>query len=204
MPIALDRVGLRFDDGEFLFRGITFTVEDGTVVSLTGPSGSGKSSLLRLIAGWSEPTEGRIDRSANAVVSWIFQTPEGMPHRSALDHVSLPLIGRGLRRKEAEIAARVLLERVELPELADRPFEHLSGGEAQRLMLARTLAYDPDILLVDEPTAQLDAATSRKIIDALRSLSGQGLTVIIATHDHLVTSATDTEISLINLCDSAQ
>ena len=181
--LALESVGHRFEGAEHLFRGLSLTLEAGRVYALTGPSGSGKSTLLSILAGWLQPSEGTVSRDEAARVSWVFQNPHGVAARSALDHVALPLLARGLGRRDAEAAARELAGRFSLAGVAHRPFASLSGGEAQRLMLARGIAADPDLLLVDEPTAQLDRWTAEAVNDSLLALRSPGTIVVIATHD---------------------
>lgn len=113
----------------------------------------------------------------------MFQNPHGVAGRTAVDHVALPLLARGALHPEARRRARAGLERVGLAHVADAPFRDLSGGEAQRLMLARGLASKPDLLLVDEPTAQLDARTSVSVNEAIASVATEGTIVVVATHD---------------------
>lgn len=181
--VRLDSVGHRFEGGDMLFRGLSLTLEPGRVYALTGPSGSGKSTLLSILAGWMPPSEGTVSREAATRVSWVFQNPHGVAARTALDHVALPLLARGLRRSQAEPAARELLGRFLLDGLESRLFGSLSGGEAQRLMLARGIAADPALLLVDEPTAQLDRRTAETVNDSLAALRSPRTIVVIATHD---------------------
>jgi ABC-type lipoprotein export system ATPase subunit len=153
------------------------------VYSLTGPSGSGKSTLLSILAGWLTPAEGTIDRPSGLRVGWIFQNPHGTAHRTALDHVALPLLARGLSTAVADRQAQERLEAVGLGELANRRFRDLSGGEAQRLMLARGLASAPGLFLIDEPTAQLDQRTAATVNAAIRSIAARDTIVVVATHD---------------------
>lgn len=186
MPVAevrLESVGHRFEGGEQLFRDISLDLLPGRVYALTGPSGSGKSTLLSILAGWTAPAEGKVQRDPGARTAWVFQNPHGVAARSALDHVVLPLLARGLHRAEAEVAARELLAGFRLSGLADRPFGGLSGGEAQRLMLARGIATDPSLLLVDEPTAQLDRRTADTVNESLAALRSPRTVVVVATHD---------------------
>ena len=116
-------------------------------------------------------------------VGWVFQNPYGVPGRTALDHVVFPLLAKGLRRREAEPQALEAMGLFDLEYAADRRFSELSGGEAQRLMLARAVCSRPDMLLVDEPTAQLDTRTAHSVSHVLGNLAGQGMIVLVATHD---------------------
>jgi ABC-type lipoprotein export system ATPase subunit len=166
---------------------------------VVGPSGSGKSTLLGLIAGAEIPTSGRIDRAGVERIGWVFQNPHGVSGRTALDHVVLPLIAAGLPRPYAEREARILLTRFGLAAREDSRFASLSGGEAQRLMLARAIASRPDLLLVDEPTAQLDPANAATVVDALGALADEGAVVVVATHDPRIREACDVVIDLLDL-----
>ncbi|MDC4233776.1 ATP-binding cassette domain-containing protein [Actinomyces sp. B33] len=105
MQVVIDSVGHRFPTGPWLFRGLTARLDPGQVYALVGPSGSGKSTLLSLIAGWVAPAEGAIERLGSGRTSWVFQNPHGAPRRTVLDHVVLPLLAAGARRREAEADA---------------------------------------------------------------------------------------------------
>ncbi|MDR0416969.1 MAG: ATP-binding cassette domain-containing protein [Propionibacteriaceae bacterium] len=166
-----------------LFRRLTFACVPGVVCAVTGPSGSGKSTLLSLLAGWAQPREGVIARLGVGAVRWVFQNPHGVARRTALDHVALPFVARGKSRSEAEAEAAELLERFGLAAVAGSRFADLSGGEAQRLMLARGVASRPDLLLIDEPTAQLDRPSAREVNRVVTALAQAGLIVVVATHD---------------------
>jgi ABC-type lipoprotein export system ATPase subunit len=166
-----------------LFSGLDLDLVPGEVVALVGPSGSGKSTLLSILAGWVAPTAGTVERTRIEHTGWVFQNPHGVPRRAALDHVVLPLLARGLRRPEAENEAMTILDQFHLAPVADRPFRALSGGEAQRLMLARAVALAPDLLLVDEPTAQLDLHTASTVNAVLAGVAQQHSIVVVATHD---------------------
>lgn len=173
----------RFGDGPPLFRDLGFELLPREVYALTGPSGSGKSTLLSIIAGWLQPTKGEIRRENVESVAWVFQNPYGVPGRTAEDHVALPLLARGLTHSAARAEARERLARVGLSRVASSPFRTLSGGEAQRLMLARGMASRPQLLLVDEPTAQLDSETARSVNDAIAAIAEDETIVVVATHD---------------------
>lgn len=181
--VAGEHVGHRFANGPWLFRDLDFTLTTGEAVGLCGPSGSGKSTLLSIIAGFEPPAEGTIRRNRVNRVRWVFQNPHGMPRRTAIDHVVQPLLGQGIDRTQAEDEAIAIMSTFHLTKVAAREFSELSGGEAQRLMLARAIASKPDLLLVDEPTAQLDQRTANDIDNTLTGLAQGNAIVVIATHD---------------------
>lgn len=176
-------IGHGFPGAPLLFEGLDFEARPGDVVGLCGPSGSGKSTLLSIFAGWETPRLGRIERTGIERTTWVFQNPHGVAHRTAIDHVAFPFLAAGSSRREAVALARPILDSFRLGTVADRPFRELSGGEAQRLMLARAVATKPSLLLVDEPTAQLDARTSQTVNDTLGAVALDGAIVLIATHD---------------------
>lgn len=181
-----------FPGSPALFEELSFELLPGRITGLCGPSGCGKSTLLSILAGWVEPTGGRVRTTGVERTGWVFQNPYGVPGRTALDHVALPLLARGTPRAEAEVRAREVMADFRLTEVADRPFRQLSGGEAQRLMLSRAVCSAPDLLLVDEPTAQLDLRTAETVNATLGNIAGQGAIVVIATHDpHTREACTD-------------
>ncbi|SNU01179.1 putative ABC transport system ATP-binding protein [Ruaniaceae bacterium KH17] len=196
MPVTASGLGHQFPEQPFLFRGLDLDLAEGRTYAVIGPSGSGKSTLLGILAGWITPTEGTVERPAGGDVGWVFQNPHGVYQRTALDHVSLPFIARGIRRGDAEQHALVLLEDFGLAHRAHAVFSKLSGGEAQRLLLARAVAAEPALLLVDEPTAQLDAATSMSVNASLGAMAGRGTIVVVATHDPDTRDACTDHISL--------
>lgn len=200
MRVVLEGLGHKFPGQPFLFQNLTAELHSDRVYALVGPSGSGKSTLLSLVAGWLAPTEGSVARKGVERVRWVFQNPHGVSGRTAVDHVALPFLVQGLGRAEATRRAAALLEEFELAHVATRPFAALSGGEAQRLMLARGVASRPDLFLVDEPTAQLDTRTAATVNRTLGALAARGTVVLIATHDpHTRESCTD----VIDLTDFA-
>lgn len=173
----------RFPGTDVLFERLDFTVEPGQTVAVCGPSGCGKSTLLSILAGWEKPYRGTVERVGVSRIGWVFQNPYGVARRAALDHVVFPLLAKGMRRRDAEPEALAAMGLFDLEYAADRSFSDLSGGEAQRLMLARAVCSKPDLLLVDEPTAQLDTRTARSVSHVLGNLAGQGMIVLVATHD---------------------
>lgn len=196
MRMILDGLGHRFGEGAWLFTRLAVELQCGESCAVTGPSGSGKSTLLSILAGWQAPTTGQVRREDVTGVSWVAQNPFGVPGRTTLDHVVLPLLARGLTRKDAEPRARDTLGRFRLLPVADLPFGHLSGGEAQRLMLARAVLTTATLLLVDEPTAQLDPHSAATVIETLSQLADTGRIVVIATHDPRVAATCARSITL--------
>ncbi|MFC4561073.1 ATP-binding cassette domain-containing protein [Nocardiopsis mangrovi] len=176
-------LGHRFSGTADLFTGLDFDLLPGEVVGVCGPSGCGKSTLLSILAGWLPPHTGTLETTGIERTGWVFQNPFGVPGRTALDHVVLPLLAKGLDRAGAETLAGTAMADFRLEAVRDRPFRELSGGEAQRLMLARAVCSAPDLLLVDEPTAQLDLRTAGTVNRTLGAIARAGTIVVIATHD---------------------
>lgn len=183
MFVAIHDLSHRFNGTDTLFEHVNYRFDQGQTVAICGPSGCGKSTLLSILAGWEKPASGLIDREGISRIGWVFQNPYGVPERTALDHVVFPLLAKGEQRRTAEHAALDTMRLFNLEYAADRRFSDLSGGEAQRLMLARAVCQHPDLLLVDEPTAQLDTRTAHSVSAVLGQLANQGMIVIIATHD---------------------
>ncbi|MDR2897005.1 MAG: ABC transporter ATP-binding protein [Propionibacteriaceae bacterium] len=188
----------RFPGTPLLFTDLSFVLCPGETVALVGPSGSGKSTLLSILAGWVKPTAGEVRWEGVARTGWVFQNPHGVPRRTAIDHVALPLLGQHLTRVQADQQAETIMARFSLTEVSDRQFRDLSGGEAQRLMLARAVAANYDLLLVDEPTAQLDMATAATVNAVLANVGNSGSIVVVATHDPHTRDSCD---RVINLAD---
>jgi ABC-type lipoprotein export system ATPase subunit len=198
---AVRGVGLahRFTGTQYLFENLDFELLPGQIVGLCGPSGSGKSTLLSILATWVLPTRGRIETTGVRRTGWVFQNPYGVPHRTAIDHVTLPLLARGHSRGAAEERALRVLAGFRLAQAARQQFRELSGGEAQRLMLARAVCSGPDLLLVDEPTAQLDTRTAATVNETLGAIAQDGTIVVIATHDPHTRQACTHVIDLAHL-----
>ncbi|MGL4256183.1 MAG: ATP-binding cassette domain-containing protein [Microbacterium sp.] len=196
MPVTFEGLGHSYGLGVWLFRELTLTLHPGRSYAVTGASGSGKSTLLSIAAGWIPPSEGLVRRDGIRTTHWVLQTPFGVARRSVIDHVAYPLLARGEHPADAERRASALLHDFELGAVAERPFRLLSGGEAQRTMLARATAAAPDLLIVDEPTAQLDRTTARVVNRVLAHVVSEGTTVIVATHDDETRDACDEHIDL--------
>lgn len=196
MQIVARGLGHQFRDGQPLFTDLDFTLELGDMVALTGPSGSGKSTLLSMLAGWLAPTWGTLDRVGRGRIAWVPQNPYGVARRTAIDHAVLPLLAAGYDRRRAEGRAREVLAEYALSDVADAPFAHLSGGEAQRLLLAQAAVSDPALMLIDEPTAQLDPGNAATVISVLGALAKAGRIVVIASHDPRIAETCSTVIAL--------
>lgn len=194
--MILRGVGHSWVAGAPLFTDVDATLEAGRVCALVGPSGSGKSTLLSIVAGMQTPSSGVVERTDEERVVWVFQNPYGVAGRTALDHVALPGVAAGASRSRAVREALELLARFGLGRRAAARFSELSGGEAQRLMLARAVAARPGVMLVDEPTAQLDRATAREVNRTIGVLAAEGATVVVATHDEDTRAACDDVLDL--------
>jgi len=174
-----------------ILRGVMLHVQRGESLALMGPSGSGKSTTLGLIGNMLQPDSGRIelpfDRTArgSTSVAWVFQGGNLLGGRTAIDNVVLPALARGLPRGLAEIEGLALLERVGLFDRASDVVEELSGGQSQRVSIARAMMGAPNIVLADEPSGQLDSATTEAVIEALLDATSESI-LIISTHDERV------------------
>jgi ABC-type lipoprotein export system ATPase subunit len=135
------------------------------------------------LAKWVKPTQGEVLWEDITSVGWVFQNPVGVARRTVIDHTCLPLIATGASRDEAEQIGLEILGRFGLAKQAFQVFSTLSGGEAQRLMLARAMAKNPSLLLVDEPTAQLDRLAADTVNSVLGELKARDMIVVVATHD---------------------
>ncbi|MEO5567500.1 MAG: ABC transporter ATP-binding protein [Gemmatimonadaceae bacterium] len=179
-------------------RGVSLDISSGESVAIVGPSGCGKSTLLHLIGVVDQPTSGtvtvrgeRVDcmRDATATrfrlhnIGFVFQRFYLMPALSAAENVELPMAEAGRNRSDRRKRARELLAYVGLSGRTDHRPSQMSGGEQQRVAIARALANEPALLLADEPTGELDAATGADVIALLGRLNADGTTVIVVTHD---------------------
>src|SRR5262244_2074963 len=178
--------------------GVTLTIPRGGFVAVMGPSGSGKSTLLHLIGGLDRPSSGEllvdnrlIGQMADDQVTlfrrtrigFIFQFFNLLPTLSALENVTLPFVLDGRSKAEAEQRAKILLDKVGLENRIDHLPEEMSGGEIQRIAVARALAFDPPILLADEPTGNLDSKTGGSILSLLRDINREAAcTIVMVTH----------------------
>lgn len=195
--IVFEQVSKRHGDGKEALAAVTLEIGAGEFTVLSGPSGAGKSSLIRLIPALDRPTTGRVcvggeDTSRlkhRDLPYWrrrmglILQEPSLLPDRSVLDHVLMPLDIAGFGRKEADRRARAALDQVGLLDRERALPPALSGGEQQRLLIARALVHRPALLLADEPTAHLDAGQAADIAALFADFHRLGVTILLATHD---------------------
>ncbi|HEX7312495.1 MAG TPA: ABC transporter ATP-binding protein [Pyrinomonadaceae bacterium] len=193
-----------------ILRELDLRIPDGQFIAVVGPSGSGKSTLLGLVAGLDAPTSGRIlidgeeitrmgedalARLRGKKLGFVFQSFHLIPSMTALENVLAPLEIAG--RRDARQRARKLLEDVELTERAHHYPSQLSGGEQQRVAVARAFANEPSILLADEPTGNLDSRNGRHVFDLMVELNRRhGTTLVLVTHDHDLAARADRRISL--------
>jgi tungstate transport system ATP-binding protein len=185
LPLVLENVSLKARDVAIV-RDLTLMIGAGAPTVLVGPNGSGKSTLIRLAMGLVAPSRGRITWGGRAESdgrrrAMVFQRPV-MLRRSAAGNVAYALQA-GLGREARAIRVDELLAEVGLVHVAHRPARRLSGGEQQRLALARALARDPEILFLDEPTASLDPAATKAVEEIIRSVAQTGVKIVMATHD---------------------
>ena len=185
-PVTLTGAATR-RRGRVLVGPLDLTLDGAGTTVVIGPNGSGKTSLLRLLHGTARLTDGTIDWScpleeARARQAFVFQRPI-LLRRSVLANIAYPLRLRGVPRAEAAARARDWAARVGLAEAADRSAAMLSGGEQQKLALARALIADPDLLFLDEPTASLDGRSTREIEAVLAEAHARGTRLILSTHD---------------------
>lgn len=185
----------------YALNGVTMSVKRGEFVAIMGPSGSGKSTLLNLIGCLDKPTEGKViingvdtsnltDKQLTELrrdtIGFIFQQYNLIPTLTAFENVELPMIFKGIPKAERENRAKELLRLVGLEKEMHRRPKEMSGGQQQRVAIARALANRPSILLCDEPTGNLDTKSGRSIMEIIKSLNDEGVTVVLVTHDPAV------------------
>ena len=194
--IRVENLTVRFDRLHAL-RGVNLSVEQGEVVGVIGPSGSGKSTLLRCLNLLARPSEGRVifegvdisDRHADIDrhrqrMGMVFQQFNLFNHLTVLENITLaPMLAKKEPREQAEAHARELLDRVGLLERESAMPRQLSGGQKQRVAIVRALAMRPDVMLFDEPTSALDPEMVGEVLDVMKSLAAEGMTMIVVTHE---------------------
>ncbi|MFO0590545.1 MAG: ABC transporter ATP-binding protein [Polyangiaceae bacterium] len=199
--IELDHIGKTYDLGlskVHALKDIHFSIDTGEMVAIIGQSGSGKSTLMNILGCLDVPTAGRYLLSSrdvrelsddelsdvrNMEIGFIFQSFQLLPRASALENVELPLIYRGVSRKERRARAEDALERVQLKDRMKHKPTELSGGQRQRVAIARALVTQPSLLLADEPTGNLDSRTGEEIVGLFLDLHSKGNTIVLVTHE---------------------
>jgi len=212
--LRLEDVGKTYRSGSLevaAVRGVTLTVREGEFVSVMGPSGSGKSTLMHIIGCLDTPTTGSYHLAGEDVstmresaladvrnrrIGFVFQQFNLLSTMSAWRNVELPLVYAGLPRAERRRRAVDALTRVGLADRVDHRPGELSGGQQQRVSVARALVTDPQLILADEPTGNLDSAATADVLDLFDELQAQGRTIVLITHEHDVSARAQREVHM--------
>lgn len=196
-----------------VLKGVDFSVDKGEIISIMGSSGSGKSTLLNIIGLLDKFDEGdyfienicmnnlTMQQRAyyrNKLLGFVFQTSNLISYKNIVENVALPLYYRGVNHKERNRRAIYQLDELGLKEWATHFPNELSGGQKQRVAIARALVADPELILADEPTGQLDSTTSFEVIDLLKKINKKGKTVIIVTHDYNIAKQTNRIVKIVD------
>jgi putative ABC transport system ATP-binding protein len=203
-PAALEAVDVtrtyRSEGGQVdALRGVSLTVVPGDYVAVVGPSGSGKSTLMHLLGALDRPTAGllrvggrdvgelsgdELARTRNETIGFVFQSFQLLPRTTAVDNVAMPLVYRGVRRGERRRRAEAALDAVGMSHRLTHTPNQLSGGEQQRVAIARALVGEPEVILADEPTGNLDTSRGTEVMELLERLNAErGVALVVVTHD---------------------
>jgi len=212
--LSLENVTRTYDMGSVqvhALRAVSLDVDEGEFVAIVGPSGSGKSTMMSILGCLDRPTSGQYQLAGTPVASlsddrlaairsrtigFVFQSYNLLPRTSAIDNVATPLLYQGVSRRERQARAREALERLGLGDRLRHEPRELSGGEQQRVAVARAIVTDPAVVLADEPTGNLDTTSGRDVLEVLRGLNAGGRTVILITHDASVAAAARRQVHL--------
>lgn len=211
--IELDSITRSFGSLKVL-KGISLNIDRGEVVSITGPSGAGKTTLLQIMGSLDKPDGGRvlydgkditrmsekeISAFRNKHIGFVFQFHQLLPEFTAQENITIPMLIAGQGMRQANARAKELLELLGLADRADHKPSELSGGEKQRIAVARALANQPDVILADEPSGSLDTKNKEELHKLFFSLRDQlGQTLVIVTHDESLAAMTDRTIRLLD------
>jgi len=199
-------------------QGVDLEIEKGDFVSIMGPSGSGKSTLLNCISSLDKPTKGKIiiddediselDENELAIfrrnkIGFVFQSFNLIPGLTALQNVELPMIFKGIPEPERKKRAENLLKKVGLEKRMGSKPSQLSGGETQKVAIARALANDPVVIFADEPTGNLDSKSGKNVLEILKKLNEDNKTIVVITHDQNIANQTNRTIKMYDgkICD---
>jgi len=200
-------------DSLHVLKGLDLHIKEGEFVSIMGSSGSGKSTLLNIVGLLDGHDEGEYylngqlienldEKSAailrNKFLGFVFQSFNLITYKTALENVALPLYYQGMGRKERQIIAMKYLDKVGIKDRADHLPSELSGGEKQRVAIARALVTNPKVVLADEPTGALDSTTSQAVMDLLKEINLEGMTVFVITHEEDIAAGTDRIVRLVD------
>ncbi|MCK9616595.1 MAG: ABC transporter ATP-binding protein [Lentimicrobiaceae bacterium] len=189
-----------------VLKGINLSVEKGEMVSIMGSSGSGKSTLLNIIGILDNYDQGSYQLNGTSIknisetkaamyrnkyIGFVFQSFNLINFKTALENVALPLYYKGVLRKKRNRIAMEYLEKMNLKEWAEHTPNELSGGQKQRIAIARAMISNPKVILADEPTGALDTATSYEVMDLLKEINKEGITILIVTHENDIAHMTD-------------
>jgi putative ABC transport system ATP-binding protein len=214
--IRLEKVNKSYELGDSslrVLRDLDLTIERGELVSIMGSSGSGKSTLLNILGILDDYDEGSYTLDGvlirdlsehqaavyrNKYIGFVFQSFNLLPFKTAVENVALPLFYQGVARKKRNALALEYLERVGLGPWAEHMPSEMSGGQKQRVAVARALIAKPRVLLADEPTGALDSKTSAQLMDLLEEVNGEGVTVVVVTHEPDVAERTRRVIRIVD------
>jgi putative ABC transport system ATP-binding protein len=214
--MQLDGVTRTYDMGHVqvhALRGVDLAIEPGEFVAIVGPSGSGKSTMMGILGLLDRPSSGsyvleglpvtelgdnELARIRNRTIGFVFQSYNLLPRTSAIENVATPLLYQGVGRKERLSRAAAALERLGLGDRLTHEPTELSGGEQQRVAVARALVTDPAVLLADEPTGNLAVHQGREVLQLFQALHASGRTVVLITHDPSVAATAERQIHLLD------
>ncbi len=212
--ITLNNIHKSYEMGSsklHVLKGIDLTIDKGEFVSIMGSSGSGKSTLLNILGMLdnydqgtyhlngmhiSDMSEKKAAKLRNELVGFVFQSFNLISFKNAMENVALPLYYKGVKRKKRNMLAMEYLDKLGLKEWAHHMPNELSGGQKQRIAIARALISKPQVIFADEPTGALDTSTSYEVMEILKEINNEGITVILVTHEHDIAAMTQKIIRL--------